>query len=289
MSRGWRFLKDVLWVLVWMAFALFVYRLFAEPAETAAVDAFLFLGVLAAIAIAIISIASPAVNLKAPEQVTSFDSDSGMWMGTFKDTPGRVTFTAVLGIPIAGLIIHAGAFAAPQDTMKVKPPRAKDELRRVLVLNGDRDEDMVEFKHAMHQQLLGNQESCKNCHHIHKPGDRNSNCYACHRSMAGKTSIFDHTYHQEQLGDNDSCKQCHDPAQARTPQSATACAQCHTENMDIPADEQGSFNFMAPPYPNAMHGFCLKCHRQRAREGNRGLDGCGTCHINASFEEQLLD
>jgi|GEM_PF-574682 len=289
MSRGLRFLKDVLWVVVWTALAALVYRLAAEPANTGALDAILFVGVLSAIGIALISVSKAEAGLHGSEGLTAFDPLSRMWMGTFKDTPHRITFTAVLGIPLAGLIIHAGAFAGTQETMKVKAPRAKDELRKVLVLNGDRDSDLVEFEHQMHQLLLDGENSCKNCHHIHKPGDQNSDCYGCHQSMVKKTSIFSHTYHQDQLGGNDSCSNCHDPAKAKTPQTAEGCVTCHAEDMEIEASEEGGFNYMAPSYPNAMHGFCLECHRRKAAEGQRGLDGCGTCHVNADFEKQLLE
>lgn len=289
MIRGLRFLKDVLWVLVWMAVALLVYRLAADPADPGAMDALLFLGVIAAAGIAVISVSGAEADLKDPAGVTSFESGSRMWMGTFRDTPHRVSFTALLAVPLAGLIIHAGAFAAPGQAMSVKPPRAKDELRHVLVLNGDRDADAVEFNHDMHQELLDGTDSCVRCHHIHKPGDPNSDCSGCHRSMVKNTSIFSHNLHQEKLGGKDSCKECHDPARAKTPRTAAACVNCHADNMKIEVPEEGSFNYMAPSYPNAMHGFCLSCHRQKERkEGMRGLSGCGTCHKNAEFEKKLL-
>ncbi|MFO8056592.1 MAG: cytochrome c3 family protein [bacterium] len=289
MIRGLRFLKDVLWVLVWMALALLVYRLAADPAEPGALDGLLFLGVIAAVGIAVISASKAESNLKDPNQAALFESESGMWMGTFRDSPSRVSFTAILGVPLAGLIIHAGAFAAPAETMAVKPPRAKDDLRHVLVLNGDRDADAVEFNHDMHQELLGREDSCVKCHHIHKPADPNSDCSGCHKSMVKKTSIFSHNLHQQKLGGNGSCKECHDPAKAKTPQTAKACAKCHADNMKIETPEEGPFNYMAPSYPNALHGFCLSCHRQKERqEGMRGLSGCGTCHKNAEFEKKLL-
>lgn len=193
---------------------------------------------------------------------------------------------------VIGLALGVGAFSGDalqgieMEHSPVAPPRALDAARTVLVIDGDRDGDAVPFKHEMHKHKLGNDKSCVKCHHLNVPGDKTSSCGYCHRDMRLPTSIFDHDRHVAELGDNRSCAECHEAGKVRGLENSKSCVDCHKEDMwpaglgkKKIASEQAKFKFTAPSHVEAMHGLCLKCHRERDHKAHeRRMGECAFCH-----------
>ncbi|MGD9369665.1 MAG: polysulfide reductase NrfD [Desulfobacteraceae bacterium] len=150
----------------------------------------------------------------------------------------------------------------------------------IMTINGNRDQNRVDFNHLDHQARLeekdpDNKNICSTCHHLSMPNDEATACWECHQDMNRSTSIFDHTLHQAYLGGNASCIECHQGE--HTAQTAKACGECH-ETMEPKAGET-TFNDSAPGYEEAMHGTCLTCHEQEAQQQNRPeLGQCPACH-----------
>lgn len=189
-------------------------------------------------------------------------------------------------IAIVSLVIAVGLFSsslttgAPMISEPVEPPTALDKERMVLVLNGNRDEVAVAFRHEMHKSLLGGSQSCVLCHHLDMPDDQNTACWNCHTNMEHETDIFKHTYHQEKLGGNDSCAECHEPGRPKWRDNAKKCYECHEENMGMvmPANDE-YYDYMAPSYVEAMHRQCIECHIEMQDTVDRPvLEECYTCH-----------
>lgn len=100
------------------------------------------------------------------------------------------------------------------------------------------------FDHARHQQALGGNASCQECH-------------------AGLPSV---------------------PGTIHTRQSAVNCQECHVSVTPLAAVmaggvPQGAFAALSPAYLDALHGVCLACHLEQASvRNNPALGECATCH-----------
>jgi hypothetical protein len=164
---------------------------------------------------------------------------------------------------------------------------------RVLLLDGNRDGDVVLFDHDDHARRLGAESSCETCHHLTKPLDRNTSCSECHRDMYEPVSAFDHTLHVRRMGENQACVDCHrGDTQVKSYQTVTECSDCHRNEIARRA-------FVEAPEPRwreavgymgAMHDLCVSCHEREASLAAaarpEGLDRCMTCH-NVDWRENL--
>jgi Ni/Fe-hydrogenase subunit HybB-like protein len=156
---------------------------------------------------------------------------------------------------------------------------------RVLMLDANRNGDLVLFDHDDHAERLGGDRSCETCHHLTKPLDENTACSECHRDMYEPRSVFDHDIHTERLRGNEGCVECHsDGAQVKSYETITECSDCHREEIAQRA-------FIEPPdsrwgdaagYMDAMHGLCVECHEREALRDPaavpENLNRCVTCH-----------
>jgi len=155
----------------------------------------------------------------------------------------------------------------------------------LLMINGNNDERLVLFPHALHIAKLGEQRSCARCHHENMPYDKNTACGKCHRDMYDTTDIFDHASHARKLGGNMGCVLCHRDDGAKSRSTSTPCAKCHPDMIsegsvvDLPIDALTGY---AVSYMDAMHGLCVTCHQQMVRDSpdDFGPDfaKCATCH-----------
>jgi Ni/Fe-hydrogenase subunit HybB-like protein len=159
------------------------------------------------------------------------------------------------------------------------------ELVPLMLIDGNRNGDLVLFDHEEHERRLNGDDSCAECHHLNMPLDENSSCVECHRDMYDPTPVFDHESHVRQLDGNAGCVKCHDDASVvKTYETSTACVECHDDLavessiIDPPQDRWRD----AASYMDAMHGLCEKCHVQRVdlepERHPRALDRCDTCH-----------
>jgi Ni/Fe-hydrogenase subunit HybB-like protein len=185
-----------------------------------------------------------------------------------------------------------------QDARDGQPRRlslaaASDETTRVLMIDGNRDGELVLFDHDDHAERLGGDDSCVTCHHLNMPLDENTSCFECHRDMYEKRSVFDHDIHAAQLGGNDGCLECHgDGATVKSYETITECSECHEREIaaqsfiEAPPERWGE----AAGYTEAMHALCVKCHEREAltKPGQvpETLNRCTTCH-NVDWREDI--
>ncbi len=158
-------------------------------------------------------------------------------------------------------------------------------MARVLLLDADRDGDVVLFDHDDHARRLGGERSCETCHHLTKPLDENTSCSECHRDMFEARSVFDHDIHAAKLGGNEGCTECHTGGdQVKSYETITECSDCHRNEiarrsfLEAPEDHWKE----AVGYVDAMHGLCVECHEREAlkvgEDHPENLNRCMTCH-----------
>ena len=161
----------------------------------------------------------------------------------------------------------------------------ESEKKLLLMIDGNRNGDLVLFNHDRHRESLGGDASCGECHHLSMPFDRTPGCFECHRDMYESTSVFAHQTHVEALGGNAGCSRCHaEEAEVKSYQTITACMECHRQEISassIIASPPEKWR-AAPGYMNAMHDLCVKCHQQELKESPgrhwANLDQCINCH-----------
>lgn len=154
-----------------------------------------------------------------------------------------------------------------------------------MVVDGNRGDLAVAFDHKAHVTREGGDRSCGRCHHLNRPTDQATGCAACHRDMEVATSIFDHDLHARRLDAGPGCAACHlrddepkDSAHGRP------CLECHTRMVAEGArvrPRAAPRIGPAPGYRPAMHGLCIPCHEERARDvtlNQPALGQCATCH-----------
>ncbi len=154
-----------------------------------------------------------------------------------------------------------------------------------MVVDGNRRDLAVAFDHKAHVTREGGDRSCGRCHHLNRPSDQATGCAACHRDMEVATPIFDHDLHARRLDAGPGCAACHvrddepkDSAHGRP------CLDCHTRMVAEGARIQPRAAPRigpAPGYRAAMHGLCVPCHEERARDvalDRPALGQCATCH-----------
>ncbi|MFC1514018.1 NrfD/PsrC family molybdoenzyme membrane anchor subunit [candidate division KSB1 bacterium] len=214
-------------------------------------------------------------------EIPKFDRSSVVWtnepvFGSLK----RYSLMFVSGAVIAFMFLPLDARTGPHPlTMPVQRAQIAD----VLLINGNRNEQVVVFDHELHKSRNGMENSCVLCHHMRKPFDKYTPCADCHSDMQKATFIFDHSLHKEKLGDNEACIKCHvDPHAIKTMDNTKECSICHTEMritdsvIELSAGTKSNY---APGYKDSMHGLCLKCHSKKKTELNLPrMDECAQCH-----------
>lgn len=170
------------------------------------------------------------------------------------------------------------------------------ETTRVLLLDANRDGDVVLFDHDDHAERLGGDSSCETCHHMTKPLDENTSCFECHSDMYEPRSVFDHELHVLGVAADgeDACLQCHTgESEVKSYETVTECNECHRSEIatrafvDQPEPRWGK----AVGYMDAMHALCVECHEREAlkapAQNPENLDRCMTCHnVNWRWEVQ---
>jgi Ni/Fe-hydrogenase subunit HybB-like protein len=206
---------------------------------------------------------------------------------------------ALLFLPVKGVDSRPAPVQGPRSVEAVIQDRGEEMTRklalpvatipaqttRVLMLDANRNGEVVLFDHDDHAQRLGEERSCETCHHLNKPLDENTSCYECHRDMYAPVSVFDHDIHAEGLGGNDGCIECHaGETKVKSYETITECSDCHGSEIsprafiEAPEPRWGE----ASSYMDAMHSLCVKCHEREAmqapEEHPEDLNRCMTCH-----------
>jgi hypothetical protein len=199
----------------------------------------------------------------------------------------RPVKTEVAGVRAIDGVVLAGEEGAPAqlDVVALGDAPRHGRAARLMLIDGNRNGDAVLFDHEAHFARTSGVDSCAACHHLNMPLDRNSSCSECHRDMYEPTDVFEHATHVARLGGNDGCVKCHaDPATVKTRLTATACDECH-------AEEVSTGSFVAAPekrwraavgYMDGMHALCVECHRRSVEEmpaaTPHDLARCDACH-----------
>ena len=189
----------------------------------------------------------------------------------------------VFGPRSVDAFISAGVDGEPRELALAGSPDLG--TNRVLMLDANRDGDVVLFDHDDHAGRLGEERSCETCHHLTMPLDENTSCSECHKDMYEPRSVFDHDVHTERLGGNQGCVECHsDGAEVKSYETITECSECHRNEIagrafiEAPERRWGE----AVGYMDAMHGLCVECHEREALavqgEHPETLNRCMTCH-----------
>jgi hypothetical protein len=218
----------------------------------------------------------PPSRLDAKE----FDHLGRAWAFGLMGDRSRISLILAVAVSLGMGFFTADAMRGIElERSPVSPPRAQDETRSVLLIDGDRDGDAVAFKHASHKEKLGGEASCRKCHHLDMPNDPSSSCSHCHRDMRLPTSIFDHDLHVAEHGDKWSCDECHSTGEPKSSANAKACHECHEEDMGLKAPASGTFNHKADGHVDAMHEQCIGCHeKQDAKAHENRMAECAFCH-----------
>ena len=177
-----------------------------------------------------------------------------------------------------------------QDGVEGEPRRfvlaaASGETTRVLMIDGNRNGDLVLFDHDDHAERLGGESSCETCHHLTKPLDENTSCFECHQDMYDSRSVFDHDIHVARLGGNGGCVECHsDGSRVKSYETITECSECHRVEIaaeafvEAPPERWGQ----AVGYMEAMHTLCVDCHLREILSApdqhSESLKRCINCH-----------
>jgi Ni/Fe-hydrogenase subunit HybB-like protein len=212
-----------------------------------------------------------------PNSSPRFDRASQVWLGSPRESARtRYSLVFLFSFALAFALIPEGKTRS-EGAMNIvtMPARGGD----TLFIDGNRDLYGVSFPHEKHISDNGQKASCVICHHLNIPMDKNSACYRCHKSMYLPADAFGHEWHQNSKGGNIACYRCHESGKEKSAQSAEKCDQCHNDLIP-PGSKIIPKQYMAPSYVDAMHGLCVKCHREKAKSipGKEDLARCTKCH-----------
>ncbi|MEW5947687.1 MAG: cytochrome c3 family protein [bacterium] len=229
--------------------------------------------------------APPFLPKEEPKAIAgeTFDPVSGAWGSILSNPLHHISMTAIIAAVAAVGIFSGDALKGmPLLSQRALPPLSHDPTRAVLLINGNRNDMAVAFKHDFHKTRLGGEKSCARCHHLDKPGDLYTTCNKCHADMNLDTQIFNHSHHVEKNGGNAACGKCHtDGNEPRWETNARPCYDCHARDMRMEKPAPGTqSDYNAPSYVDAMHQKCIACHREMdlSHKTNRALEECSTCH-----------
>jgi Ni/Fe-hydrogenase subunit HybB-like protein len=199
----------------------------------------------------------------------AFDRSAEVWLGPYlnRSLSVHLIFFLIGASFSFALLPQEAVHGALPKTTPVARPRGLSPM----IIDGNRSDLVVLFNHDRHIRDQGGKESCIKCHHMLKPMDEATSCAECHRDMFLKTFIFDHERHQKKHGGNKGCKKCHKRDDFKSAATAKACTECHTtmvpqgSRVTIRTKGVDRLKF-APGYADAMHGLCISCHKEKARE-----------------------
>ncbi len=201
-------------------------------------------------------------------------------------------------VPVEGprsvhAVIQEGAEGEPRELVLASSSAV--DPTRVLLLDANRDGEVVLFDHDDHADRLGGERSCETCHHLTKPLDENTSCFECHSDMYESRSVFDHEVHVLSLGGDEGCVECHSgEAEIKSYDTVTECSECHHSEIaarafiEAPNPRWGK----AVGYMDAMHSLCVECHKREALTGAEevpeNLNRCMTCH-DVEWRQEVED
>lgn len=118
------------------------------------------------------------------------------------------------------------------------------------------------FDHLMHQNKLGHNASCAECHTGERLAATAAPCRECHDSMTSREERALAAFEEKDVEDFDD-KYVYAAERKRLEAEAARSA----------------FSHLAPGYITAMHNQCVPCHRHRAEtEQKPELGQCEVCH-----------
>jgi hypothetical protein len=252
----------------------------------------------------------------SPEHRPTFDPEAmRSFMPGILGFPRRYSTAALVGGAVALLFLPVGGVEdvpvpvkGPRSVEAVIKDRGESEIRelnlastedavtsKVLLLDANRNGEVVLFDHDDHAKRLGGERSCETCHHLNKPLDENTSCSECHTDMYEPRSVFDHESHVLGVGGDNPCLECHKgDSEVKSYETVTECSDCHrAEIADRAFVEKPEPHWKeAPGYMEAMHSLCVECHKREAlkapAEAPENLDRCMTCH-NVDWREEVRD
>jgi Ni/Fe-hydrogenase subunit HybB-like protein len=220
----------------------------------------------------------------------SFDSISHVWQTVLQSGLQRTTIIGVFVIPIAFVLMYPQYQSKKE--INVVPATGLNTTRSILIIKANKPVMNTEFPHLKHQEVLGKEKSCIECHHMSLPNDKSTPCSRCHHKMFSKTLIFNHDMHaiwvanKRQISglhpENKTCSICHSPGLPKNINSAVGCMECHKEDMNAANDSNLPKQFLyADSYFNVMHKRCIGCHQKKKVQVKKpNLDQCSNCHKN---------
>ena len=221
-----------------------------------------------------------------PHTAPSFDYSSRVWLGT-PDIASLTKFSLAFVISFAigmALMPEKQLHGKGIEEITVSRARGKD----TLLINGNRDDCVVEFPHKEHITRLG-EDNCAKCHHLTLPGFKENSCWECHTSMYKSVDFFKHDWHASAYGANIKCDNCHVNGAQREKETSKTCAECHTLYEFKNADLIKTSRYFALSYTDALHQLCVSCHVLKANElKKQDLDQCSSCH-SAELHEQVSE
>ncbi len=220
----------------------------------------------------------------------SFDSISRVWQTALQSGLQRATIIGVFVIPLAFVLMYPKYKSEKE--INVVPVSGFNTTRSILIINANKPGMSTEFPHLKHQEVLGKEKSCIECHHMSMPNDKSTPCSRCHHKMFEKTLIFNHEMHtvwvatKRQISglypENKTCVICHLPGLPKNIKSAVGCIECHKEDMNVTNISNLPKQFLyAGSYFEVMHKRCIGCHQEKKAQVNKpNLDQCSNCHEN---------
>jgi len=212
-----------------------------------------------------------------PHTLPEFDYSSRTWLGTpevsgiTRHTLAFIISFAVGMALIPGKQLQSGGI----DNVKVNRASGIDSL----YINGNRDDQFVNFPHQAHIARIG-KENCTTCHHLNLPGEKLSECWQCHSSMYSNVDFFQHDWHASTNGAGLKCNDCHKQGINRSIESAKQCTGCHKTYNFTANQKNNNTRYYTLSYTDALHNLCVSCHLKKAKESadKPYLARCSTCH-----------
>jgi hypothetical protein len=219
-----------------------------------------------------------------PSAKPSFDYSSHAWLGT-PDIAALTKYSLAFVISFAigmALMPEKQLHGKGVEDISVKRASGKD----TLLINGNRDDCVVEFPHEMHIARIGKTQ-CVNCHHMTLPGFKENSCWECHTNMYKPADFFKHDWHASGFAANIKCDNCHVDGVQRKAKTAKECAECHPNYKFKNSKLNKTSKHFALSYTDALHQLCVSCHIVKADElNNSSLGQCTACH-SAEVHKQV--
>ncbi|NNL19791.1 MAG: Ni/Fe-hydrogenase cytochrome b subunit [Ignavibacteriaceae bacterium] len=211
-----------------------------------------------------------------PHTAPSFDYSSHAWLGT-PDAASLTKFSLAFVLSFAvGMALMPEKKLHGKGIEEITVSRASGIER--LLINGNKDDNLVEFPHKEHIARLG-EDQCAQCHHLTLPRFIENSCWECHTNMYKPVDYFKHNWHASSSGANIKCDNCHVEGVQRESKSAKNCVDCHPKYDFNNARFIGSQKYFAISYTDAFHQLCVSCHFIKADELNKqNLTECKSCH-----------